>query len=148
MSDPVHSRFREQMLTAELEELRGQGNSELAAHLRGCATCAAAAQRILGATAQLAAVRNAMAPIATRKRRRIADSQAWWALPIAAVLATVLVAGNGRTPEPLPRVGSLEDVKRPVTAPVVNTPATRNVAVFRTAENIVVVWDLGAKGGS
>jgi hypothetical protein len=154
--------LRELLLTADPAELRGEGDTAIARHVRTCERCADAAQRILGATALLAARQSALAVGAARvsritdhgsriteqRRKSVAESPAWWALPIAAVLATVMIASTSGEPEVLPRVGSLEDVKRPVSVPVVNAPANRDVAVFQTTENITVVWDLGAKGGS
>jgi len=145
-------RLRDALLTADPDELRGHGESALATHIRECALCARDAQRILGATALLAAELDRTARITTARKviTPVDALPAWWALPIAAVLATVLIANELlRAPEPeAPRVGLLEDVRRPAEVPVVNAPADRNVAVFRTTENITVVWDLGAKGGS
>jgi hypothetical protein len=134
------------MLTADLDELRGLGESELANHIRGCKACSQAAQRVLLAT-ELLATNLDSAARATRKPVRWSPQSAWFALPIAAAVAAVLVS---RPPQqlPLPRVGNLEDVKRPVVQPVVNAPANRNVAVFKATEMITVVWDLGSKGGS
>jgi hypothetical protein len=145
-------RLRDSLLTADPDELRGHGGSALATHIRDCTRCARDAQRILGATALLAAQLDRTARIAPKRTvSKPSDAlPAWWALPIAAVLASVLLVNElRRAPEPeAPRVGLLEDVRRPVDAPVVNAPADRNVAVFRTTENITVVWNLGAKGGS
>ncbi|MEX2284804.1 MAG: hypothetical protein WEE89_20115 [Gemmatimonadota bacterium] len=151
MSDEC-MRLRDSLLTAEPDELRGHGQSDLATHIRDCARCSADAQRILGATALLAGQLDRTARIApVRTVSKPSESlPAWWALPIAAVLASVLIANElRRAPDPeAPRVGLLQDVRRPVDVPVVNAPADRNVAVFRTTENITVVWNLGAKGGS
>lgn len=58
--------MRTALLSADLEELRGEGDGELAAHLGTCAACRADAERILGGTIRLgAAVRG-------RVRRRAA----------------------------------------------------------------------------
>jgi hypothetical protein len=137
---------RQVMLTAEPAELRGLGQTELASHIRSCQACGQAAQRVLLATDLLAAKLDSTAR-ATRKPARWSRQPAWLALPIAAALAAVLVS---RRPDELvlPRVGNLQDVKRPVVQPVVNAPANRNVAVFKATEKITVVWDLGSKGGS
>ena len=143
---------RAALLTADPDELRGTGDSDLARHIRECARCASDAQRILGTTAILAARFDRSARIS--KTRAAAKSDAlpvWWALPIAAVLGSVLIGGQrwrNRDAEVVPRVGALRRMELPVEAPVVNVPADRNVAVFRTTDNITVVWDLGAKGGS
>ena len=140
------------LLTADPDELRGMGDSELARHIRECARCASDAQRILSTTAMLAARLDRSARIS--KTRAAAKSDAlpvWWALPIAAVLGSVLIGGQrwrDRDAEAVPRVGALQRMELPAEVPVVNVPADRNVAVFRTTDNITVVWDLGAKGGS
>ncbi len=151
MSDQCHA-LRDSLLAADPDQLRGHGESDLARHIRSCEQCSVDAERILGATALLAADLNRAA---RAKSSRPIDAPAntlptWWALPIAAVLASVLIVGwmQKNEPEVVPRVGLLQDVKRPVDAPVVNIPTDGSVAVFRTAENITVVWNLGAKGGS
>ena len=159
MSDPVRppneacAALRAALLTANPDELRGLGDSQLAHHIRECARCAADAQRILGTTALLAARLESSARISTT-RRAAAKPDAlpvWWALPIAAVLGSVLIGGQrwrDRDAEVVPRVGALQKMELPAEVPVVNVPADRNVAVFRTTDDITVVWDLGAKGGS
>src|SRR5687767_15981082 len=58
--------LRELLLTADPAELRGQGDSAIARHVRSCQRCAEAAQRILGATALLAARQSALAMSASR----------------------------------------------------------------------------------
>jgi hypothetical protein len=134
------------LLIADPDDLKAIGESELANHLRGCKACSQAAHRVLLAN-ELLATNLAAAARAKPKRTRWSPQSAWFALPIAAAIAAVLVS---RPPQqnPLPRVGDLEDVKRPVVQPVVNAPANRNVAVFKATEKITVVWDLGSKGGS
>jgi hypothetical protein len=83
-----------------------------------------------------------------RKRNGGSAWPLWFAMPIAAMLAGLVVLHERSTQlESIPRVGSLQSVKRPVEVPVVNVPADRNVAVFE-ANNITVVWDLGRKEGS
>lgn len=152
-SNETCAQHRAALLTADPDELRGIGDSELAHHILECARCASDAQRILGTTAMLAARLDSSARMS---RARAAPSTpdalpVWWALPIAAVLASVLIGGQkwlDRDAEAVPRVGALQKMELPVDAPVVNVPADRNVAVFRTTNNITVVWDLGAKGGS
>ena len=147
------AKHRPALLTADPDELRGIGDSELARHIRECARCASDAQRILGTTAMLAARLDRSARI-SKTRGAAVKSDAlpvWWALPIAAVLASVLIGGQrwrDRDAEVVPRVGALQRIELPVEVPVVNVRADRNVAVFRTTDNITVVWDLGAKGGS
>ena len=152
-SNETCAHHRAALLTADPDELRGTGDSELAQHIRECARCAADGQRILGTTAMLAARLDRSAR-RSRARAPTSNSDAlpvWWALPIAAVLSSVLIGGQkwlDRDAEVVPRVGALQKMELPVDAPVVNVPVDRNVAVFRTTDNITVVWDLGAKGGS
>jgi hypothetical protein len=130
---------RQALLTAELDELRGRGPGPLAAHVRACADCRAAGHKILNATYALAAKLDAP---------QRSPWPAWIALPIAASLAGLFVMQAITSAPAVPRVGSLLDVKRPVVTPVVNAPPNRNVAVIKAADDIIVVWDLGAKGGS
>ena len=138
---------RDALLTADVDELRGAGDSELAAHVRSCTDCRAAAQQILAVTAGMAARLDQVA-IPRRSRWVRSAWPVWVALPIAAVLSGLLLTREAGPRTPLPRVGAVEDVKQPVVHPVVNAPAGRNVAVIEAANNITVVWDLGAKGGS
>ncbi|HTK56626.1 MAG TPA: hypothetical protein VL295_07370, partial [Gemmatimonadales bacterium] len=70
---------RRALLQAELTELRGEGTTQLAVHIRECAACRRDAVRILVATAQLGAV--------IRRRR----GRGWViAIPLAAAAALVL----------------------------------------------------------
>ncbi len=147
MSDQSCRTMRAAMLSAELSELQGRGPSEVAAHVRECASCRAAAQRILFANSRLAAQLEQAS--GTKHTATTSAWPVWLALPIAAALAGLFFLQQHRLQlEAIPRVGRLEDVRRPVATPVVNAPANRDVAVFRTAENITVVWDLGTKEGS
>lgn len=57
--------MRELFLTADLDELRGQGEGDLARHLRGCAACRADAGRILASTERFGAA------LSDRARRRV-----------------------------------------------------------------------------
>ena len=139
-------RAYEAMLVAEPEELRGIGESELARHIRGCEQCERKAARILEATALLSAQLN-RAAAQPRSRTKQARVPAWLPLPIAAAIAGMLLLNE--PPEPAaPRVGSLAEVKRPATRIVVNAPADGSVAVIRAADNVTVVWNLRAGGGS
>jgi hypothetical protein len=138
---------RDAFLVADVDELRGAGDSELAEHVRTCAECRAAAQQILAVTAGIAARLDQVA-IPRRSRWVRSAWPVWMALPIAAALSGLMLTREPGTHTPPPRVGALEDVKQPVVHPVVNAPPGRNVAVIEAANNITVVWDLGAKGGS
>ena len=145
MQKALCARMEAEMLTAELSELRGAGDSDLAVHLRSCVHCRAGAQRfLLGNTLLSERIELSLA----RKRNSSSAWPLWLALPIAAMLAGLVVLHERTVQlESIPRVGSLQSVKRPVEVPVVNVPADRNVAVFE-ANKITVVWDLGRKEGS
>jgi hypothetical protein len=138
---------RRALLTAELEELRGEGTSAVAQHVRTCADCRAGAQQILSVTAAFAD-RVERATMPARKRARSSAWPVWVALPLAATIASVLLVRDTNPSAPLPRTGALHAVKEPVTRTVVNAPSNRNVAVIEATNKITVVWDLGAKGGS
>ena len=139
--------IRRALLTAELDELRGEGMSAVAQHVRTCADCKAAAQQILSVTAALAE-RVERATVPARKRVRPSAWPVWVALPLAAMIASVLLVRESNTTPAFPRTGALQAVKQPVTRTVVNAPSNRNVAVIEATNKITVVWDLGAKGGS
>ena len=137
------SEAKRALLTAETDELRGQGTGALAGHIRACAGCRAASQQILDATQALASRLDRTVELPQRSAW-----PAWIALPMAASFAAVVAVQAFRSEPAVPRVGSLQDVKRPVITPVVNAPADRNVAVIKATDDIIVIWDLGGKGGS
>jgi hypothetical protein len=142
----THVEARNALLIAEPDELRGLGETPLAQHIRSCAECRAAATRILAVTAMLSAELTASARV-HRKPVRSRVWPVWLALPVAAAISGIALVRTSAEVRP-PRDGAIADVQRPVSTPVVNTPPNRNVAVFKAAENITVVWDLGAKSGS
>src|SRR6478735_4266091 len=97
--------MRELLLTADLEELKGEGAGPLAEHLRGCVACRAEAARILSATRELGDA------VAGRRRRRIAAIVTPLAVAAGVMLAFVM----------RPRTG--------VVAPVASAPAPISTAV-------------------
>jgi hypothetical protein len=138
------SEARERMLDIDPIELEGKGNSELAAHVRGCSRCAAAAQvildaeRVLGraladATPQRAAD-DAMRT-AARPTRRV--WQAATILAAAALLAALLLRRRDEERHAVlsPRWAAVRsDID-------VEAPPGKSVAVFRTGNpDIVVIW--------
>ena len=143
----ICSEARRALLTADLPELRGEGTSALAQHVRSCAECATAAQKILRVTTALSE-RVERATVPARKKERASAWPVWLALPLAAAIATVLIARDTDRMTPSPEAAALHTVKQPVTRTVVNAPPNRNVAVIEATNRITVVWDLGAKGGS
>jgi hypothetical protein len=152
--------FIDAMQEAELAELRGEGGTPLAEHVRVCGECAAYATHVLAATDRLAASlmlesgrgsvvgpRRVLAPIQPSWRRRFAGLAVG-----AAALATLTVG--------LDRAGVLSRDVPPETAsdaigmdpqspaPGVDVPAGRNAVVFRTSNpKITVVWYYPAEGG-
>jgi hypothetical protein len=145
-NSPECSALHSALLTAEPAELRGEGSSELARHLSECADCRALAEHILQTTSSLAARLQADVAGVQQRRRARTWHPAWTALPAAAALAGLLLIREVQLDEAVPRVGLLSEVRRPVVQAVVNAPGNRDVAVFKTKRNIIVVWDLGARG--
>ncbi len=137
---------REQMLEADRTDLGGATESELSLHLRRCARCRGAADRILEAERELwralaAATPRRGADEAVRLARRRARRRRWmWrAAPLAAaaVLAVALIARREEVEQTLP----------PASAPPIQSglavegPPGRSVAVFQTDNpDIVVIW--------
>ena len=138
------------LMTAEPQELRGLGESALVLHLRSCASCQDKAARLLEGTALLAAAlaRDAR-PISARtgapKFNAPLAWPVWLPAAMAAAISALLLSSSPEEPT-VPRVGSLDSVKPPVTSTVVNAPATGDVAVFKVADNVTVIWQLGAGG--
>lgn len=136
---------RAALLEADLAELRGTGDTALALHLRGCAACRTAADRVarvedamaqrLAALAPRREVVRAPAPLHRRRRP-------WrWAVPLAAA-ATILALIVTRPGQSPPR-GDAPVVSKPPgpSRVAVRAPAGRNVAVFETKDrDIVVIW--------
>jgi len=136
---------RAALLEADLEELRGTADTPLALHLRDCADCRAAAERVLRVEGALGWRLAALAPRrgiarapATPRRRR-----PWrWAVPLAAAAGVgALLLVVTRPPEPRPVEGRPADVAQETGGVSVRAPAGRNVAVFQTDNpDIVVIW--------
>lgn len=145
-------RMRDRLLEAELPELRGEGDTHLARHVRTCARCRAAARQLLDEEGRLAALLDRLEPLtalpdATRapppeprpgRRRRL-----WVGLVpalAAAGIAALLVLTNLRPPVE----ETLHDTDAGMAAlpvPAAEGPPGRTVAVFRTANpDIVVIW--------
>lgn len=137
------------LLEADPAELRGEGDSPLAAHLRGCAGCRARADAILAGEAELAAALRMLASPSTdrkviplRPRRgwgRIAPAAASFAA-LAAAVAAVMVA---RPPAAAPPGIAAAEIARLMfpAAPVARAEAGRSVAVLKTSDpGVTVVW--------
>jgi len=134
------------MLEADPTDLSGAADSELSLHLRGCARCRRAANRILeaerelwGALAAATPGRGADEAVGLVRRRARRRRWMWRATPLAAaaVLAVALIARREPVQRSLP----------PASAPPIRSglavegPPGRSVAVFQ-ADNpdIVVIW--------
>jgi len=136
---------RERMLEAERTDLSGATESELSLHLRGCARCRRAANRILeaerelwGALAAATPVRGAEEAVGTVRRRAQRRRWVWRVAPLAAAagLAVALLARREQVQQSLPP-------KAPPTRAglAVEGPPGRSVAVFQTDNpDIVVIW--------
>lgn len=121
-SDRTCRRARDRLLEAELSTLRGEDGTPLAAHLRVCPRCRAAAEAILEAEERLAraleGVRTSIDPaeaasLAERARRsahgpagemaggvRDRRRRLWPLVPLAAAAAALLVLGPRNGGEP------------------------------------------------
>ncbi len=138
------------MLEADPAELAGQGDSELAVHLRECARCQVVGTKLLAGQAGLAAALTRMTPPTTvdvalsaaRERRTKARrwQQFWRWGPVAAAAA---IAG-AMVLQALGGAPTLEGEIGPVPAaiePLVQAPAGQNVMVFETSDRSAkVIW--------
>ena len=140
------------LLEADPAELRGDGDSPLAAHLRACAACRARADAILAGEAELdAALRTLAAPRSgtrvspLRPRRSAAMRFGAAAVPLAAaaVAAGIVVSGRGAAPV-AERPGVItERIARSLFAPppVVRPEPGRTATVLKTRDpGVTLVW--------
>jgi anti-sigma factor RsiW len=136
---------RDRLLEAAPAVLRGEGASDVAAHLDRCASCRAIAQLLLDQHARLGDALDALAPAsaadaaalaAARESRSRRQRRRWVTLaPVAAAagLAALLVAGGDDVP-PQP------DSTAPPSPPIVEA-TDQNVVVYQTDNpDIVVIW--------
>jgi hypothetical protein len=84
---------RRRLLIADLAVVRGDADLELRDHLRGCAACAADAQRILRGTALLG---HALRKTPATSRGRLLQRVAWMPVSIAAAML-IMVANHQPT---------------------------------------------------
>jgi len=140
---------RERMLEAERTDLSGATESELSVHLRGCAPCRRAANRILeaerelwGALAAATPVRGAEEAVGTVRRRAQRRRWVWRVAPLAAAagLAVALIARREQVQQSLPPA-SAPSIRSGRSGLAVEGPPGRSVAVFQTDNpDIVVIW--------
>lgn len=147
--------FRELLLEAEAAELRGEGESPLACHVRACLSCARAAALVLEETSRLDALLAEAPPLdvdallaragvrsggaaAAPLTRRFPGRRLWVPTAAAAALAALLVwqAAEVQTPP----VSVTVAVDRS-TLPLVEPAPGQDVAVMQTDDpDITVVW--------
>lgn len=144
--------FRALLLEAEPAELRGEGESPLARHVRACSSCARAAALVLGETARLDALLSEAPPLdvdALLARAGVKSGRAaapprrflrrlWVPAAVAAALAALLLwqAVGVRTP-PTPITAVAERTTLPLVEPIPG----QDVAVMQTDDpDITVVW--------
>jgi len=141
------------LLEADLLELEGKGDSELAGHVRSCSECRAAASRILEWQGELGEslsrarsrtpVEQALRIAAADARRGSRRRRMWQvAIPLAAAagMAGIIVGRNGGN-------SALEHARERSTRQAAKgldlvTPPGKDVAVFKLENrpDIVVVW--------
>jgi predicted anti-sigma-YlaC factor YlaD len=140
------------LLVAELDELRGRGDTDVARHVRECARCRDAAGTILARTAALGATldRGVAARVAADPAR-VASDPAWrrrtiarrvlYALPVAAAAAVALFFAGGELLRAGDDIEPFTPPARVPHSPVVNAAGNGGVAVMSTPNPaITVVW--------
>jgi hypothetical protein len=136
---------RERILEADRNDLAGATDSDLSRHVRGCAGCRAAADRILEVERELGRALAAAAPrrttddaVLTATRRGVRRRWMWRSAPLAAaaLLAAVLI-GRHRTVEQ-----SWPSTQTPLAPADIAVEARGgSVAVFRTDNpDVLIIW--------
>lgn len=155
------------LMEADPAELRGERDSPLTRHVRVCASCAAAAGRILEAQQELsdaistltdtsppagraAATRHdppatpaheRTVPTRSARARRLGISGA--AASLAAAALVVILLQQRRSDDPPVREPLTEHTAMALAVPVVSVTAGDDVAIMHTANpNLTVVWYL------
>ncbi|MBV9107862.1 MAG: hypothetical protein JO306_00470 [Gemmatimonadetes bacterium] len=138
------------LFEADPAALRGEGDGELAAHLRTCAACRAAADVVLAGQAELdAALRALAAPrtgtrvIPLRPRMPLARRVAAVAVPLAAAAAAVLLVARPPAPAPERPGVQAERIARALfpRQPVAQPAPGQHAAVMTTRDpGVTVVW--------
>lgn len=141
------------LLEADPSDLRGEGESPLAVHLRACAGCRARADAILAAEAELdAALRTLAAPsaepagtgvISIRRSPSRGGRTALAAATFAALAATVAGVILTRPPAARPQGATVDEIARLMypDAPVAQARAGSSVAILKTNDpGVTVVW--------
>jgi hypothetical protein len=122
---------REAMLTADSSELRGEGDTRLAAHVASCDAC----RRIAAGFG--ADVRRLSTSIARRSARRVALIAAF---PVAAAILVVATIAGREGPVRRPTLRT----ERPARDVSVDVAPGQRAAVLKSADSsITVVWLTG-----
>ena len=131
--------MRDAMLDAEVDELRGIGETPLARHVTSCALCRAHAHKLLRGYVKLEAGLAAMSTQTAHPHVLPVHSKQWrWIpLPLAAAAVLALVIAQ-RQDEALPNVDALgRMIARE--APLVSPPAGQQAMVMEKNE-MTIVW--------
>ena len=129
---------RDEMLGADLAELKGDAGSPLAAHIRTCAACAAYASALVQGHASLARGLDALAPAASVIPLRRNPLIRWLPLPLAAAAVIALVMVQARQDDALPNVDAVARLMFRET-PVVAPPAGQQAMVIEK-KDMTIVW--------
>lgn len=122
---------RERMLEADIAELKAETDSPLSQHIRGCATCAAAAAHLLRSYDRLELGLRTLARPKKQSWRR------WVAAPLAAAAIIALLLGRASEPAPVVNEQLLALMFRD--EPVVTPPAGKQAIVVEHG-NLTVAW--------
>ena len=127
--------IREEMLVAEMDELRGIGESDVAQHVRTCDACAAVARRILAGHAQIDAAMTTLTRSTAKKKQRVA---AWIPIPLAAAAVIALLMIPRMQDDALPNMDAITRLmfqEEPIVA-----PAAGQQAMVLEKNDMTIVW--------
>lgn len=132
------------LLEADLDELRGTAGTPLALHVRACADCRVAAERVVRVEDAMGRRLAEFAPghpVPAASARLGRRHHPWrWAVSLAAaatIVALIVRPGQGPSPRDAPSASEQPGPGRVA----VEAPPGRNVAVFETADpDIVIIW--------
>ncbi len=128
----------EQLLVADIAELRGEGDSELATHLRTCAECRARATKILRGQDAMAAGLAALKPDVKAAPSHKSRAWRWAPLPLAAAAALALLLVREQGSNAVPNVDAVTRLMFRET-PLIAPPAGKQALVIEK-DNMTIVW--------
>ena len=135
---------RDRVLEAEVHELRGEGDSALAGHIRTCTECRVLADRILEEQAHVRLALEALTPSGSADQAaRVAARHSRWRrfrtralIPGAAAAAVAAFLLFRSTDQHFPTTPTAQ-----IPTPLVEASQDQDVIVYQTANpDIVVVW--------